>query len=134
MAQVEASSFSAPAHRAVWEAVAAAGPPQGSTARWTDEVCAAAPAAAQALVAELAVAPLPVVSDRTTGLPNRRYASSLVVRLREVGLRRQEGDALSQLRRLDSGTEPDPQRHRELGLRLQGLQRALAELRERQEA
>ena len=45
----------------------------GSAAAWTDAVVAAAPAAVHPLVAELAVAPLPVTVDRTTGLPSRRY-------------------------------------------------------------
>ena len=108
-------------------------PPDGSTAAWTDAVAAAAPAAVQPLVAELAVAPLPVTPDRATGLPSRRYAASLVSRLREVGLTRQIADALSQLRRGDSAPEPDPAAQRELGLRLQGLQRELADLRDQQE-
>ena len=94
----------------------------------------AAPAAVQPLVAELAVAPLPVTPDRATGLPSRRYASSLVTRLREVGLARQISDALSQLRRLDSTPEPDPTVQRELGRRLQGLQRELADLRDHEES
>ena len=55
------------------------------------------------------------------------------LRLREVGLTRQIADALSQLRRGDSAPEPDPAAQRELGLRLQGLQRELADLRDQQE-
>ena len=77
-------------------------PPPGPTPS-----SAAAPAAVQPLVAELAVAPLPVTPDRATGLPSRRYAASLVTRLREVGLTRQIADALSQLRRRDRAPEPD---------------------------
>jgi len=131
--RLDGTSFSAPAHRSVWDAVVTAGRPDGSTAAWTDAVAAAAPAAVQPLVAELAVAPLPVTPDRATGLPSRRYAASLVSRLREVGLTRQIADALSQLRRSDSAPEPDPAAQRELGLRLQGLQRELADLRDQQE-
>jgi DNA primase len=131
--RLDGASFSAPAHRSVWDAVVTAGRPDGSTAAWTDAVAAAAPAAVQPLVAELAVAPLPVTPDRATGLPSRRYAASLVSRLREVGLTRQIADALSQLRRSDSAPEPDPAAQRELGLRLQGLQRELADLRDQQE-
>src|SRR6476661_816419 len=132
--RLDGTSFSAPAHRSVWDAVVTAGRPDGSTAAWTDAVAAAAPAAVQPLVAELAVAPLPVTPDRATGLPSRRYAASLVSRLREVGLTRQIADALSQLRRSDSAPEPDPAAQRELGLRLQGLQRELADLRDQQES
>jgi DNA primase len=77
---------------------------------------------------------LPVTPDRATGLPSRRYAASLVARLREVALRRQVADTLSQLRRLDNAPEPDPAASREVGLRLQVLQRELADLRDEQEA
>jgi DNA primase len=132
--RLDGGSFSAPAHRSVWDAVVTAGRPAGTTAAWTDAVVEAAPAAVQPLVAELAVAPLPVTPDRATGLPSRRYASSLVTRLREVGLARQISDALSQLRRLDSTPEPDPTVQRELGRRLQGLQRELADLRDQEES
>ena len=62
-----------------------------------------------------------------------RYAASLVTRLREVGLSRRIADALSQLRRLDSASEPDAVAQRELGQRLQTLQRELADLRDQQE-
>jgi DNA primase len=132
--RLDGTAFSAPAHRAVWDAVVAAGRPSGSTAAWADAVAAAAPAAVQPLVAELAVAPLPVMPDRATGLPSRWYAASLVSRLREVGLTRRIAEALGQLRRLDSAPEPDPAAQRDLSLRLQGLQRELADLRDRQEA
>jgi DNA primase len=132
--RLDGDSFSAPAHRSVWDAVVTAGRPDGSTAAWADAVTAAAPAAVQPLVAELAVAPLPVTPDRTTGIPSRRYAASLVARLREVGLRRQVADTLSQLRRLDSAPEPDLAASREVGLRLQALQRELADLRDEQDA
>jgi DNA primase len=132
--RVDGSSFSAPAHRAVWDAVVTAGRPDGSTAAWADAVAAAAPAAVHPLVAELAVAPLPVTPDRATGLPSRRYAASLVARLREVGLTRQVADTLSQLRRLDNAPEPDVAVSREVGLRLQALQRELADLRDKQDA
>jgi DNA primase len=132
--RLDTASFSAPAHRSVWDAVVAVGRPTGSTAAWADAVSAAAAAAVQPLVAELAVAPLPVMPDRATGLPSRRYAASLVSRLREVALTRRVADALSQLRRLDNAPEPDAGAQRELALRLQALQRELADLRDEQEA
>ncbi|MEO7234734.1 MAG: DNA primase, partial [Lapillicoccus sp.] len=130
-----AEAFGAPAHRAVWDGVVGAGGiPSGSAAAWTDAVVAAAPAAVHPLVAELAVAPLPVTVDRTTGLPSRRFAAELVTRLREVGLTRRVADALGQLRRLDSAPDPDPASRHELGTRLQALQRELAAIRDTQEA
>jgi DNA primase len=132
--RLDGDSFSAPAHRSVWDAVVIAGRPGGSTAAWADAVVGAAPTAVQPLIAELAVAPLPVTPDRATGLPSRRYAASLVARLREVALGRQVADTLSQLRRLDNSPEPDLAVTREVGLRLQALQRELADLRDKQDA
>ena len=127
-------AFSAPAHRAVWDGVVGAGGiPRGSAVAWADAVVQAAPAAVHPLLAELAVAPLPVTIDRTTGLPSRRYAAELVTRLREVGLTRQVADALGQLRRLDSAADADPGTRHELGVRLQALQRELAAIRDTQE-
>ena len=127
-------AFSAPAHRAVWDGVVGVGGiPRGSVLAWTDAVVQAAPAAVHPLLAELAVAPLPVTIDRTTGLPSRRYAAELVTRLREVGLTRQVADALGQLRRLDSAPDPDLGARHQLGVRLQALQRELAAIRDIQE-
>jgi len=135
IAGIAVDAFSAPAHRAVWDGVIGAGGiPRSSVSAWTDAVVQAAPAAVHPLLAELAVAPLPVTIDRTTGLPSRRYAAELVTRLREVGLTRQVADALGQLRRLDSAPDPDPRVRQELGVRLHGLQRELAAIRDTQEA
>jgi DNA primase len=135
VAQIDASSFRAPAHRAVWEGVVeAGGVGQRTGSAWADAVAAAVSVAAGAVVAELAVAPLPVTPDRSTGLPSRRYASSLVVGLREAGLKRQEADALGQLRRLDSTPDADPEVRRELSIRLQAVQRELESIHQQQGA
>ena len=132
---IDTSSFTAPAHRAVWEGVIeAGGVGQQAGSAWADAVSAAAPAAAAPVVTELAVAPLPVTPERSTGLPSRRYASSLVTGLREAGLRRQEAEALSQLRRLDSTPDTDDGVRRQLAVRLQEVQRELASIRHRQGA
>ncbi len=129
------SAFSAPAHRAVFEAMVGAGGirPGLGTAAWADAVVGAAPAAVHPLVAELAVAALPVTMDRATGLPSRRYAASLPLRLREAALTRRIDDAMSQLRRLDRAGTPDPVRQRGLATQLQDLQRQLASMRDHEE-
>jgi DNA primase len=122
-------AFGAPAHRAVHDAVRAAGGPAaaGSTAGWAATVHDQAAEAVQPLVSELAVASLPARYDRTTGRPDERYVQELLVRVQEVGLARQIADAMSALRRLDA--DADRGRARELGQRLQTLQRTRAELR-----
>jgi DNA primase len=126
---IEPASFSAPAHRAVHDAIAAAGglPAAATTAVWADKVSEAAAATVRPLVSELAVAPVPARVDPTTGVPDPRYVNELLVRVREVSLTRRIGDAMSALRRMDSG---DPVAARALAVELQALQRELATLRE----
>ena len=126
---IEPASFSAPAHRAVHDAIAAAGglPAAATTAVWADKVSEAAAATVRPLVSELAVAPVPARVDPTTGVPDQRYVNELLVRVREVSLTRRIGDAMSALRRMDSG---DPVAARALAVELQALQRELATLRE----
>jgi DNA primase len=130
---IEPDVFAAPAHRAVYDGVRAAGGPtrQLSTAAWADRVAEAAPLAVRGLVAELAVAELPTRFDKATGLPERRYISSLLVRVQEVALSRQIGDAMSAMRRLAADPSADRGASRELAERLQGLQRTLVDLRAR---
>ena len=126
---IEPASFSAPAHRAVHDAVAAAGGLQAApaTAVWADKVAEAAAATVRTLVSELAVAPVPARVDPATGMPDARYVNELLIRVREVSLTRRIGDAMSALRRMDSG---DPAAARALAVELQTLQRELATLRE----
>jgi DNA primase len=126
---IEPASFSAPAHRAVHDAVAAAGGLQAAaaTAVWADKVAEAAAATVRPLVSELAVAPVPARVDPATGMPDPRYVNELLVRVREVSLTRRIGDAMSALRRMDSG---DPAAARAVAVELQTLQRELATLRE----
>ena len=127
---VVSSDFGAPAHRAVHDAVRAAGGPAAAAGPgvWTDRVMEAAAAAVRPMVSELAVAPLPTRVDPSTGMPERRYLDSLLVRVQEVSLTRRIGDALSALRRMDSA---DPDAARALAVELQGLQRELVALRDR---
>ena len=122
-------SFSAPAHRGVHDAIQAAGgigAASGGDSRWADRVSEAAALTVRPLVSELAVAPVPARVDSLTGLPERRYVDELLVRIQEVALTRQIGDAISAMRRVPPD---DSAAGRELGIQLQILQRELANLR-----
>ncbi|MBK7610051.1 MAG: DNA primase [Actinomycetales bacterium] len=135
---LEVADFTAAAHQAVFAAVAGVGLPSPtmSAPAWHSALAEAAPLAIHPLLAELAVASLPVLLDPMTGRPATRYVDSLVTRVREVALSRQIADALGQLRRLDAtpDADADPDRRRALAVRLQDLQRQLAALRDREEA
>jgi DNA primase len=124
---IDPASFSAPAHRAVHEAMRAAGGVSAAhSPRWADRVSEAAALTVRPLVSELAVAPVPARFDPLTGLPERRYVEGLLVRIQEVALTRQISDAISAMRRLppdDTASSRDP------GIQLQNLQRELANLR-----
>jgi len=123
-------SFSAPAHRGVHDAIQAAGGIEAARqpGRWADRVSEAAGLTVRPLVSELAVAPVPARVNPLNGLPDRRYVDELVVRIQEVALIRQIGDAISAMRRVPP---EDSAAGRELGLKLQILQRELNNLRAR---
>ncbi len=125
-------SFSAPAHRAVHDAIRAAGGIQAASqpGHWADRVSEAAALTVRPLVSELAVASVPARFEKTTGLPERRYVEGLLIRMQEVPLIRQIGDAISAMRRVPPD---DTDASRELGVHLQELQRALANLQSRQD-
>ena len=126
---IASGSFSAPAHRGVHDAIQAAGgigAAGGGDSRWADRVSEAAALTVRPLVSELAVAPVPARVDPLTGLPERRYVDELLVRIQEVALTRQIGDAISAMRRVPPD---DSAAGRELGIQLQILQRELANLR-----
>jgi DNA primase len=130
---IEPDAFTAPAHRAVFDGVRSIGGlQQGLSAKaWADRVAEAAPLAVRGLVSELAVAELPTRMDRGTGLPERRYIEALLVRVKEVALTRQIGDAMSAMRRMATDPQSDPAAARQLSGALQDLQRQLAQLRDR---
>ena len=126
---IAADSFSAAAHRGVHDAIQAAGgigSASSGGSRWADRVSEAAALTVRPLVSELAVAPVPARVDPNTGLPERRYVDELLVRIQEVALIRQIGDAISAMRRVPPD---DTAAGRELGVQLQILQRELANLR-----
>lgn len=129
---VEPETFTAPAHRAIFDAIRSVGPlleGQAQTA-WHALVDEATPLAVSSLLAELSVAPLPVVHDQSTGLPPASYTRSLLVRVREVAVSRRISDAMSQMRRLAADPGADPSALRDLSLSLQSLERQRAALRE----
>ncbi len=129
---VEPEGFSAPAHRAVFDAVREVGAlHEGQTLpAWHARIDEVAPLAVAPLVAELSVAPLPVVHDQSTGLPPAAYTRSLLVRVREVAVGRRIADAMSQMRRMAADPSTDQAQLRELSLSLQQLERQRAALRE----
>ena len=129
---VDPVSFTAPAHRSVFDVVRAVGPlQQGETlATWHARIDEATPLAVAPLVAELSVAPLPVVHDQATGLPPEAYTRSLLVRVREVAIGRRISDAMAQMRRMAADPTTDQAAVRELSLSLQQLERERAALRE----
>ncbi len=129
---IPVEALAAPAHRAVVDGVRAAGGPRTdvSHAAWLSAVADAAPQTVRGLVSELAVAPLPTRFDPATGLPERRYVDSLLVRVQEVALTRRIGDAMSAMRRMAADPGADPAAARSLGAELQDLQRRRAALRE----
>ena len=128
--QLSPDSFSAPAHRAVFDGIRIAiGADHGTTRTWTAAVTEAAPAAVSGLVSELAVASLPARLDPLTSQPTSRYVEELFARVRTISLTRRVADALSEMRRLDHAETPDPHRSRALATELQGLQRELALLK-----
>ena len=104
----------APAYRAVHEAVRAAGGlararevvgAAGESA-WVGAVLEEAAEPVHALLTELAVAPLP--EDRPDALPN--YVRGVVMRLVEIGFTRQIADVRGRLQRLGADADPDEQR------------------------
>jgi DNA primase len=130
---IEPDAFTAPAHRAVFDGIRAAGGPQRdlSTQGWADKVAEAAALAVRGLVAELAVADLPTRMDKATGQPERRYVDALLVRVQEVSLTRKIADAMSAMRRMATDPHTDRTKARTLSGELQDLQRELAQLRDR---
>lgn len=124
-----AEAFTAPAHRAIWDAIVAAGglaeATKFSARGWANAVAShAAPAVAE-LLPEIAVASLPVTLEPETGLPPERYADSLVQRVRDSVVSRKIADAMSALQRAGD----DDQLARRLSETLTQLHRERAQLR-----
>jgi len=108
-----ADAFSAPAYRAVHEAVRAAGGLRGARealaaagehggAAWVEQVQEEAAAPVTSLVTELAVAPLP--EDRPEVLPD--YVRGIVRNLVDIGMTRAVAEVKGRLQRMDSAADP----------------------------
>jgi len=106
-------AFSAPAYRAVHEAIRAAGGLQGAreelaaagdrgSAAWVARVHEEAASPVAGLVTELAVAPLP--EDRTDVLPD--YVRGVVLAILEIGFTRHIADLRGRLQRMDGVADP----------------------------
>ncbi|MFI2752433.1 DNA primase [Cellulomonas sp. P22] len=110
---LQADAFTAPAYRAVHEAVRAAGGLVGArevlagagatgTAAWVARVQEEAAGPVTGLVTELAVAPLP--EDRPAALAD--YVRGVVLALVEIGFTRHIADLRGRLQRMDSTADP----------------------------
>jgi len=108
-----ADAFSAPAYRAVHEAVRAAGGLQGAretlaaagergSAAWVERVQEEAAGPVSSLVTELAVAPLP--EDRPAVLPD--YVRGVVLAVLEIGFTRHIAELRGRLQRMDAADDP----------------------------
>ena len=106
-------AFSAPAYRAVHEAIRAAGGLQGArqelaaagdrgSAAWVARVHEEAASPVAGLVTELAVAPLP--EDRAEVLPD--YVRGVVLAILEIGFTRHIADLRGRLQRMDGVADP----------------------------
>ena len=94
-------AFTAPAHRAVHQAVRSAGGLAGADQNpggWLEAVSAAVPDEVRPYVTDLAVAPLPVVDDQDL----TRLGTSLQVGIAERDLVRREAEVHSRMQRLDA--------------------------------
>lgn len=131
VAAIPVEAFTAPAHRAVFEAILTAtyDPARPLTA-WVEQIRAAAPVVVHDYLAEVAVAELPTALDEHTMRPQRRYVEALLARVHEVSLTRSIANLMVQVRQRDSAGTEQPEQTRELYAQLQDLQRKLASLRE----
>jgi DNA primase len=97
--RIDSATFTAPAYRAVHDAVVVAGgPPAAPDAGWAERVREHAPSPIAGLVTELAVTPIPA-NDVA------RYARDIVLGLRELQIGRAKANLHSRLQR----AEPDEQ-------------------------
>ena len=123
--ELSVDDFLAPAHGKIFEAVMQVGDPSTKSLRaWSDAVRAAAPEEIGGYVARLSVTELPTRIDRNTGLPEPRFAASLIARVRDAAMRRRIDDVMAQLRQ-HSG---DAEMARQLSARLLQLQAAHARM------
>lgn len=120
---ISVDDFTAPAYRSIFAAILAVGLDSSKSQQgWLSGVNEHLPAVVRPLVAQLAVEQVPARLD-AQGRPDWKYMRSLVVRVREIALRRQIAETMSALRRCE-----DPERAKEVSVQLTDQQRTLAEL------
>lgn len=95
---ISPEAFTVPQYRAVFEAVRAAGGPEGGAADWVGAVGAEAGADLAAVVSQLAVTPLP--TDRVDG----DYARSVLSRMLDLDLTRQIAELRGMMQRAGEGS------------------------------
>ncbi|KMM45623.1 DNA primase [Cellulomonas sp. A375-1] len=109
--ELGSDAFAAPAHRAVHEAIRAAGGvtagrasvgEDGSSTAWVGAVLDEAAEAVRPLVTELAVAPVP--EDRPEAVGD--YVRGVVLRLVEMGFTRHIAELRGRLQRMDATADP----------------------------
>ncbi|NHN57441.1 DNA primase [Calidifontibacter sp. DB0510] len=122
--ELQAADFGERAHGAIFAALMGVGDPAGRSMQgWSDAVRQAAPEVLREYVARLSVTPLPVRLEGN-GLPDSRYAASLIRDVRINALRRQIQEVTAEL--LQASDRPEDSRR--IGIQLQDLQRQLARL------
>ncbi|WP_062378518.1 DNA primase [Demequina pelophila] len=116
------ASFTAPAYAQVFDAMLAAGGPQGAHDDWVGAVVDQAGPDLRALVSQLAVTPLP--HDKPTELGV--YARSILVKLLDLDLTRRAADLRGRMQRAGQGTPEAQEAFAEM-IRLENRRRELKE-------
>ena len=128
LAFIKSDDLFASEYRAVFDAVLAIGPDSGcSQAAWVSAISEQVPQVVRPMIAALAVESLPTKLD-SQGLPDWHYVRALVVRMREIALRRRINEAMSALRRSGDNSEQSRLIARELTQWQRGLSDLLATL------
>ncbi|WP_422936104.1 DNA primase [Sinomonas sp. P47F7] len=120
--------FTAPAYQAVHAAIGAAGRPAASgegLSAWVERVRDEAPEPLRALLAELAVTPLPASTQESL----ERYCRDILAGLFELQITARKAELMGQLQRLDASTPPEE--HHRLNRELMELELRRRQLRQR---
>lgn len=134
LAELDLAGIQAPVHRAVLEAVRAAGGPSTGLplTSWVSAVNEAAPPGVRPLIAKLAVARIPVRMAPNSDQPDRKVVDDLLLRVRERALQAQVSQIMGAFQRLEATQGRDQEASRTLSVQLRELQLQLATLRDRE--
>ena len=119
---LDASAFTVPQYRAVFEAILATGAPGSAGPDWANDVAEQAGETLAGIVSQLAVSPLP--QDRPDAMGH--WAGTVLARLLDLSLTRQIGEVRGRMQRAGEGSEGHQQGFAEL-IELEGRRRALRE-------